>query len=45
MVYNDENKIESAKLLATLVDRMYKLRNYLINNKKNIKNTKNILIY
>lgn len=34
MVYNDENKIESAKLLATLVDRMYKLRNYLINNKK-----------
>lgn len=37
MVYNDENKIESAKLLATLVDRMYKLRNYLINNKKKYK--------
>jgi hypothetical protein len=34
MVYNDENKIESAKLLSILVDRMYKLRNYLINNKK-----------
>ena len=34
MVYNDENRIKSAKLLATLVDRMYKLRNYLINNKK-----------
>jgi hypothetical protein len=34
MVYNDENKLESAKLLDILVDRMYKLRNYLINNKK-----------
>jgi predicted metal-dependent hydrolase len=33
MVYNDENKIESANLLGTLVDRMYKLRNNLINNK------------
>lgn len=33
MVYNDENKIESANLLATLVDKMYKLRNNLINNK------------
>ena len=33
MVYNDENKIESANLLATLVDNMYKLRNNLINNK------------
>ena len=33
MVYNDENKIESANLLATLVDRMYKLRDNLINNK------------
>jgi hypothetical protein len=35
MVYNDKNKVESANLLATLVDRMYKLRNNLINNKKN----------
>ena len=35
MVYNDKNKIESAKLLGTLVDKMYKLRNNLINNKKN----------
>jgi hypothetical protein len=34
MVYNDKNKVESANLLATLVDRMYKLRNNLINNKK-----------
>jgi predicted metal-dependent hydrolase len=34
MVYNDENKVESANLLAMLVDRMYKLRNNLINNKK-----------
>ena len=33
MVYNDENKIESANLLGTLVDNMYKLRNNLINNK------------
>ena len=37
MVYNDKNKVESANLLATLVDRMYKLRNNLINNKKNYK--------
>ena len=35
MVYNDENKVESANLLAMLVDKMYKLRNNLINNKKN----------
>jgi len=35
MVYNDENKLESANLLAILVDKMYKLRNNLINNKKN----------
>lgn len=35
MVYNDKNKVESANLLGTLVDRMYKLRNNLINNKKN----------
>ncbi len=46
MVYNDENKVESVNLLAMLVDRMYKLRNNLINNlinnKKIIKNTNNI---
>jgi predicted metal-dependent hydrolase len=29
-----KNRLESAKLLDILVDRMYKLRNYLINNKK-----------
>jgi len=34
MVYNDRNKVESANLLAVLVDRMYKLRNNLIRNKK-----------
>ena len=34
MVYNDINKSVSANLLADLVDRMYKLRNKLINNKK-----------
>jgi predicted metal-dependent hydrolase len=33
MVYNDRNKVESANLLAELVDKMYKLRNYLIKNK------------
>jgi predicted metal-dependent hydrolase len=34
MVVNDINKTTSANLLAELVDRMYKLRNKLINNKK-----------
>lgn len=34
MVVNDINKITSANLLAELVDRMYELRNKLINNKK-----------
>ena len=34
MVYNDINKAVSANLLAELVDRMYKLRDKLIYNKK-----------
>ena len=34
MVYNDTNKAVSANLLAELVDRMYKLRDKLIYNKK-----------
>ena len=40
MVYNDINKRHSANLLATLVDRMYKLRNILISNKNNYKEYK-----
>jgi predicted metal-dependent hydrolase len=35
MVYNDINKVQSANLLADLVDRMYRLRNILISNKNN----------
>lgn len=35
MVYNDINKVQSANLLADLVDRMYTLRNILISNKNN----------
>ena len=34
MVYNDRNKVASANLLAELVDKMYRLRNHLIKNKK-----------
>lgn len=33
MVYNDMNKKKSANLLAELTDRMYKLKNYLAENK------------
>jgi len=33
MVYNDMNKKKSANLLAELTDRMYKLKNYLVENK------------
>lgn len=40
MVYNDGNKIQSANLLAALVDRMYELRNILISNKNNYKEYK-----
>ena len=33
MVHNDINKFEAANLLSVLVDRLYKLRDNLINNK------------
>ena len=32
-VYNDKNKLKSADLLAEIIQRMFKLRNYLIKNK------------
>ena len=32
-VYNDKNKLKSADLLAEIIKRMFKLRNYLIENK------------
>jgi hypothetical protein len=32
-VYNDKNKLQSADLLAEIIQRMFKLRNYLIENK------------
>lgn len=34
MVYNDRHKVASANLLAELVDRMYKLKDNLVKNKK-----------
>jgi predicted metal-dependent hydrolase len=37
MVYNDMNKKKSANLLAELTDRMYKLKNYLVENKSQFK--------
>lgn len=40
MVYNDINKVQSANLLAALVDKMYTLRNILISNKNNYKEYK-----
>ena len=32
MVYNDRNKGDSANKLAELIERMYKVKNYLVNN-------------
>jgi predicted metal-dependent hydrolase len=32
LVYNDENKIESAKLLADIINNMFILKNYLYDN-------------
>lgn len=44
MVYNNRNKKDAANLLAELVSKMYKLKNYLFQEKENYKEYKEYII-